>query len=190
MPSPTVRTVPVSSIEVEVSWPWICSRMMRLISSARISMSLEPSCGLCLLGAQRAAESLERGPHAAVEGEAAHVGHEAADQLGIDLGLEQHLLAGRGLERGLDAGLRGRVEGGGRLDGRPDPSGRVVGEIAIVKIDLLDAADAPALEHQLEELADVGLGADPLEDRVEHRPPAAQRVVTSGEHLDEVVLAR
>src|SRR5688572_15523914 len=99
------------------------------------------------LSAQAAAELVERRPHAAVESVAAHVGDEATDEFGSDLGFEQNLFAGRLLERGLDSAGGGRIERGRRQDLCADAIGRLVCELAVVKIDLLDADDAAAIEH-------------------------------------------
>src|SRR5438477_8885253 len=94
MPSPDERTVPVSFTSICLPYILICSRRMRLISSALISISL---CSVLLGGAvlQIAAQALELCLDAPVEDLGAYLCDQAADDLRIGTRV-QHDRATRG----------------------------------------------------------------------------------------------
>src|SRR5256885_4405788 len=91
MPSPVERTVPVSLTPTCLPYPLICSRRMRLISSARISAIV--LCSVSSIGSNGGvlelfAHALELRAQAAVELGRADLGDHAADQGRIGLRLE------------------------------------------------------------------------------------------------------
>src|SRR3954469_14221392 len=91
MPSPVESTVPVSATSTCLPYPLICSRRMRLISSARISAML--FCSVTAKGSegrvlQLFAHALELRAEAAVQHRRANLSHRAADQRRVRLRLQ------------------------------------------------------------------------------------------------------
>src|SRR5438105_4367101 len=98
MPSPASSTVPVSTTDTFCSNPSICWRMIWLISSARISMTPVLLIRPAGLVQQFIAHLFQARAHAAVEHQVPHPRHHAADQVGLDGRLHDHLAAGAPLE--------------------------------------------------------------------------------------------
>src|SRR5688572_19060620 len=141
--------------------------MMRLISSARISMFVSSSFWRAATGPppgersspgpptlallspsslQLCAHATERGVATSVEQDAADLRDDPTDEIGVDAGLQHDLLAGRTLERVLDAGHRvGRQRRGGCQLGL-QAAGGLVGHAHVGARDLGQTADAIALD--------------------------------------------
>src|SRR5580765_7709581 len=93
MPSPASSTVPVSVTVTFLSKPSISLRMIWLISSARICMAfLSVLFSLSLVEEPRA-QVVELRADAAVQHQVTDARDDAADQVAVDLGGDDHLLA-------------------------------------------------------------------------------------------------
>src|SRR4051812_5306301 len=105
MPSPTDSTVPTSETSASAEKFAIWSRMTREISAARISMILlslssvrlayGPSALHCL------SETVEFGADRGVDPLAAELDDDAAENIGIDFGVDGDVAAGAGAKLGL-----------------------------------------------------------------------------------------
>src|SRR6185436_20355799 len=104
MPSPASSTVPVSVTATFLSKPSISFRMIWLISSARICMACLPFSSLV---EESVAQVVQLRANAAVQHQVADAGDQAADQLGVDLGSDDHLLARALFQRPAHAIQRG-----------------------------------------------------------------------------------
>src|SRR5262249_2053145 len=92
MPSPADRTTPVSRTSRLFSYSRICSRMMSLISAARICMTVvPPALSLAALG-HLSAHSGQLRAEAPVPDRATDVQHDSAEQFRIDLGVHDHVV--------------------------------------------------------------------------------------------------
>src|SRR5688572_5795649 len=101
MPSPTESTEPTSETWASVPKLAIWSLMTFEISAARISMfSLSSNLLGRVLALHRLGERIETGADRAVDLTAADPDDEAAEDLGIDGGLDLHFLALTRLELG------------------------------------------------------------------------------------------
>src|SRR6185295_16388634 len=96
IPSPVERTMPVSRTSSRFSYSRICSRMMSLISAARICISLFPPArgSVAALG-HVFCETRELRPQAPVVDDATDVEDDSAQELRIDLRGGDHLPASR-----------------------------------------------------------------------------------------------
>src|SRR5207248_10846023 len=101
MPSPVESTVPVSLTSICLPYDLICSRRMRLISSARISMAVRSVSPFLLEGGvlQLFAEPLQLRLQASVPDRGTDLRHEAAEDRRVGSRLEHQRLAGRLRER-------------------------------------------------------------------------------------------
>src|ERR1700737_3711462 len=99
MPSPTDSTCPTS--ETSASWPkfLICFFRMSEISAARMSISRNLFHSVL--------ERIELGAERTVDHARAELDHEPADDRGIDLDVDLHVLLGHRLERILERGKVG-----------------------------------------------------------------------------------
>src|SRR5213080_3242723 len=102
MPSPAERTIPVSRTSSCFSYRSIWSRMMSLISAARICIDLFPPARLDAALGHLLGEARELCPHAPIVYRPSDVEHDAADQLGIDLGRRDDVAAPGEAPRELD----------------------------------------------------------------------------------------
>src|SRR6185436_16263146 len=100
MPSPASSTVPVSVTVTFLSKPSISFRMIWLISSARICMACLPFSSLV---DEPRTQVFQLGADAAVQHQVTDARDQAADQLGVDLGVDDHLLARALLQRAAHA---------------------------------------------------------------------------------------
>src|SRR5499427_4829064 len=167
MPSPASSTVPVSVTATFLSKPSISLRMIWLISSARICMGFLPFCSLSLVEEPRA-QVFELGADAAVQHQITDARDDASDQVAVDTGRDDHLLAGALLERAAHAIQRGgRQLLGGRHLGA-DAADVGVGQIAVGARDRRQEHDAPPFQQQQYEALHLGrrrdLGQDVLQD--------------------------
>src|ERR671931_291636 len=90
MPSPQESTMPVSRTSSCFSYPLICSRMMSLISAARICIArFPPGLGFARGHLLRQARQLR--PHAAIVNGPPDIEHDAAEKIRIDLGRGEDL---------------------------------------------------------------------------------------------------
>src|SRR2546425_11408455 len=101
MPSPQESTMPVSRTSSCFAYSLICSRMMSLISAARICIAIPPGRRLATALGHLLREARELGPQAPVVDRPADVEHDPADQLGVELGGGENLAA-REAPRQLD----------------------------------------------------------------------------------------
>src|SRR5580765_3746647 len=103
MPSPVESTVPVSETSTVLPYPLICSRRIRLISSARISICATPFQDFVLdrRALEPVAHAFELPAQAAVVLRRAHLGDDAADQRRIRLCIEHDVAPGEGFDRVL-----------------------------------------------------------------------------------------
>src|SRR5881409_2204022 len=102
MPSPQESTMPVSRTSSCFAYSLICSRMMSLISAARICIAVPPGRRLAAALGHLLRQARELGPQAPVIDRPADVEHDATEQLGIDLGGGKNFLAARQAPRQLD----------------------------------------------------------------------------------------
>src|SRR5262249_8814270 len=122
MPSPVDRTTPVSRTSRLFSYSRICSRMMSLISAARICMTVVPPDLLAALG-HLSAHSGQLRAETSVPDRAPDVQHDATEQLRIDLGVQDHVVRVHQSFRQLGQfGLLRRPERDGGADARPRPT--------------------------------------------------------------------
>src|SRR2546423_12710839 len=104
MPSPVESTVPVSETSTCLPYPLICSRRIRLISSARISICPTPfQKTLDRRALEPIAHALELAAQAAGELGGADLGDDPADQRGIGFGIWDDVAAGHLLDHNLQA---------------------------------------------------------------------------------------
>src|SRR5437762_3001157 len=89
MPSPQESTMPVSRTSSCFSYSLICSRMMSLISAARICIAVPPGRRLAAALGHLLRQAGELGPQAPVVDRPADVEHDPADQLGAEPGLAE-----------------------------------------------------------------------------------------------------
>src|SRR5881409_3675455 len=102
MPSPQESTMPVSRTSSCFSYSLICSRMMSLISAARICIAVPPGWQLAAALGHLLRQAGELGPQAPVVDRPVDVEHDPADQLGVELGGGENSLAAREAPRQLD----------------------------------------------------------------------------------------
>src|SRR5436190_952210 len=102
MPSPQESTMPVSRTSSCFSYSLICSRMMSLISAARICIAVPPGRRLAAALGHLLRQAGELGPQAPVVDRPAGVEHDPRDQLGVELGGGDHPPAAREAPRPLD----------------------------------------------------------------------------------------
>src|SRR5689334_20540259 len=103
MPSPVERTIPVSRTSSCLAYSLICSRMMSLISAARICIAVfSPPRGLGAALGHPLRQALELGLHAAIVHGPAHVERDTAQELGVDLRGGENLPPPREATRQLD----------------------------------------------------------------------------------------
>src|SRR2546425_11512054 len=95
MPSPQESTMPVSRTSSCFSCCLICSRMMSLISAARICIVVPPGRRLAGALGHLPRQAGELGSQAPVVDRPADVEHDPTEQLGIDVGGRENLLAAR-----------------------------------------------------------------------------------------------
>src|SRR5207247_4391079 len=95
MPSPQESTMPVSRTSSCFSYSLICSRMMSLISAARICIAVPPGRRLAAALGHVLRQAGELGPQAPVVDRPADVEHDPGDQLGVELRGGEDPLGGR-----------------------------------------------------------------------------------------------
>src|SRR5579875_518660 len=141
IPSPHESTTPVSRTSSCFSNSLICSRMMSLISAARICIVVPPAAGLRAPFGDLPAAAQELGANAAVVDRGAGGEHHAAEQLGIDLRREEDLAPAREPPReGDELAALARRERHGRAHEHPGAPELVVDERVVRPGDLVDEA--------------------------------------------------
>src|SRR5438477_5825272 len=151
MPSPVESTVPVSETSTCLPYPLICSRRIRLISSARISICATPfQKTLDRRGLEPIAHALELAAQAAVVLGGADLGDDAADQRGIGPGVEDDVAPGHLFHRALQALQFAIGERSGRGDGGADPANLRVGKVAIDPGDQSEIGDPLPIDQEMQ----------------------------------------
>src|SRR5207247_7926939 len=95
MRAPHGSTRPFSRTSSCFSYSLICSRMMSLISAARICIAVPPGRRLAAALGHVLRQAGELGPQAPVVDRPADVEHDPGDQLGVELGGGENPLAAR-----------------------------------------------------------------------------------------------
>src|SRR5689334_18391822 len=142
MPSPADSTLPVSLTSICLPYVLICSRRMRLISSARISMAVRSVSPFLLEGGvlQLFAEPLQLRPQAAVPDRGTDLGHDAPENFRVGARLEDQRLA-RGLGERLAHPLQLLGRHGRRARHRSaNPADLRVDQVAIAPGDVRELA--------------------------------------------------
>src|SRR5215468_6739228 len=156
MPSPVDRTTPVSRTSRLFSYSRICSRMMSLISAARICMTVVlPDLTLADLG-HLSAYSGQLCAETPVPNRAADVQHDPAEQLRIDLCVHDHVVRVHQPLRQLGQfGLLRRPERRGGADACPRPPELVIDQRFVRLRDLAEQPEPAAVGEELHQVADV-----------------------------------
>src|SRR5438132_1169383 len=102
MPSPQDSTTPVSRTSSCFSYSLICSRMMSLISAARICIAVFPPGRRLAAHGHLLRQASELGPQAPIVDRPADVEHHAPEQLWVEIGGGEDLLPARQAARELD----------------------------------------------------------------------------------------
>src|SRR5262245_19511597 len=165
MPSPADRTTPVSWTSSCFSYSRICSRMMSLISAARICMTvLLPDLALAALG-HLAAHSEHLRAKTSIPDCPPDVEHDATEQLRVHLGGDHHLAgAGEPLRQLGQLGLLGGAERRGRPDARSRSSQLLVDQRLVGLGHLAQQLEPTAVREELDEVADLARDAERGDD--------------------------
>src|SRR6266581_8683272 len=154
MPSPQESTMPVSRTSSCFSYSLICSRMMSLISAARICIAVPPGRRLAAALGHLPRQAGELGSQAPVVDRPADVEHDPTDQLGVELRGGENFLPVRQTPGQLDELVPlDRAERRGRTDRDADAPELVVEQSVVPAREVAQDRQPIPLREQPDQVA-------------------------------------